>query len=110
MEEEHCISEAKMIIKKLRDRRYPEYILERAVQKIQQITRRQLLTPRTHEEDQRISYIISFNPSNPDMNSIALQHLHLLARMRRNPITQDKSSNSLQEIKEFERNDHQWIS
>ena len=89
-EEEHFISEAKMIIKKLRDRKYPEYILERAVQKIQKITRTQLLTPRTRKEDQRIRYIISFNPSNPDMKSIALQHLHLLARMRRNPITQDK--------------------
>ena len=89
-EEEHFISEAKMIIKKLRDRRYPEYILKRAAQKIQEITRRQLLTPRIREEDQRIRYIISFNPSNPDMKSIVLQHLHLLARMRRNPITQYK--------------------
>ena len=87
--EKHFISEAK-IISKLRDRRYPEYILERAVNKIQDITRTQLLTPRTCVEDQRIRYIISFNPSNPDMKSIALQHLHLLARMRRNPITQDK--------------------
>ena len=53
-------------------------------------SRNQLLTFRTQEEDHRIRYIISYNPSNPDMKSIALHHLHLLARMRRNPITQDK--------------------
>ena len=89
-EEQHFITEARMIINKLRNRKYPEYILERAVNKIQELSRDQLLTPRTRSEDQRIRYIISFNPSNPDMKSIALQHLHLLGRMRRNPITEDK--------------------
>ena len=89
-EEKHFITEARMIINKLRDRKYPENILERAVKKIQELSRDQLLTPRTRSEDQRIRYIISFNPSNPDMKNIALQHLHLLGRMRRNPITQDK--------------------
>ena len=95
-----------MIINKLRDRRYPEYILERAVNKIQEVTGTELLTPRTCVEGQRIRYIISFNPSNPDMKSIALQHLHLLARMRRNPITQGQSTNSLQEVKKSERIDN----
>ena len=89
-EESHFISEVRMIINKLRERKYPEYILERAVNKIQEITRDQLLRPRERKEDPRIRYIISFNPSNPDMKSIALQHLHLLARMRRNTITQEK--------------------
>ena len=64
-EEEHFISEAKTIIKKLRSQKYPEYILEQAVQKI--------------------------NPSNPNMKSIYLKHLHLLARMKQNPITQEKT-------------------
>ena len=85
--EEHFISEARTIINKLRDRRYPESILERAVKKILVVTRAHLLTPQLKKEDTRIRYIISYNPSNPDMKSIILQHIHLLGRMRRNPIS-----------------------
>ena len=73
----------------MRERKYPESILERAVQKIQLVSRTHLLTPRTKQEDTRIRYIISYNPSNPDMKSIILQHIHLLGRMRRNPILQN---------------------
>ena len=58
--------------------------------KVQEISRTQLLTPRPPKEGPRIRYIISYNPSNPDMRNMALHHLHLLARMRRNPITQER--------------------
>ena len=85
--ETEFILEAKTIINKLRERKYPESILERATTKILQITREQLMEPRPTEEDNRIRYILTYNPSNPDMKSITLQHIHLLARMRRNPIT-----------------------
>ena len=34
---------------------------------------------------------MSFNPSNPNMKNIYLKHLHLLARMKRNPITQENT-------------------
>ena len=86
--EEHFIMEAKTTINKLRDRKYPESILTRAVNKILQVTRTQLLTPKLPQEDSRIRYIITYNPSNPDMKSIILHHIHLLGRMRRNPIFQ----------------------
>ena len=88
--ESEFISEAKMIINKLRERKYPESILERATMKILSISREDLMTPKNRTEDNRIRYILTYNPSNPDMRSITLQHIHLLARMRRNPITVEK--------------------
>ena len=88
--EDHFISEAKTIINKLRERKYPEKILEQAVQKILSISREELLDHKTKEEDTRIRYVITYNPSNPKMKDISLKHLHLLARMKRNPINHEK--------------------
>ena len=88
--EEHFTSEARSIIQKLRERKYPESILERAVKKILEITRQQLLEPKVKEEDTRIRYITTYNPSNPKMKDISLKHLYLLSRMKRNPITQEQ--------------------
>ena len=76
-EEPNFIAEAKTIIRKLRARKYPESILERVVKKILQLDREQPF--------------MSFNPSNPNMKNIYLKHLHLLARMKRNPITQENT-------------------
>ena len=63
-EEEHFVSEARSIIQKLRERKYPESILERAVKKILEITRQQLLEPKITEEDIRIRFVTTYNPSN----------------------------------------------
>ena len=54
--EEHFIVEAKMIVNKLRERKYPESILEQAILKIQEVTGEQLLELRIKKEDQRIRY------------------------------------------------------
>ena len=89
-EEEYFIKEGKMIIHKLRERKYPESILERAVKKIELVSRDHLMEPKQKIEDNRIRYILTYNPSNPDMKSIILQHAYLLSRMKRNPITQEK--------------------
>ena len=48
------------------------------------------MEPKQKIEDNRIRYILTYNPSNPDMKSIILQHAYLLSRMKRNPITQEK--------------------
>ena len=88
--EDHFTSEAKSIINKLRERKYPEKILEQAVQKILSISREELLEKKIKEEDTRIRYVITYNPSNPKMKEISLKHLHLLARMKRNPINHEK--------------------
>ena len=89
-EEDYFIKEGRMIIHKLRERKYPEPILERAVKKIELVSREHLMEPKQKIEDNRIRYILSYNPSNPDMKSIILQHTYLLSRMKRNPITQEK--------------------
>ena len=83
-------TEARAIVKILRGRRYPESILIKAVKRILEINRSDLLIPKEKEEDTRIRYIITYNPANPPMNKVMSQHLHLLARMRRNPITPEK--------------------
>ena len=88
--EDHFIAEAKSIIQKLRDRKYPENILEQSVNKILCITRTKLLDQKLREEDTRIRYVITYNPSNPKMKEISLKHLHLLARMKSNPINHEK--------------------
>ena len=88
--EEDFISEAKSIITKLRKRKYPEKILRTAVERITKINREELLLPKEKKEDSRIRYIMTFNPSNPRMNEITATNIHLLARMRRNPITLEK--------------------
>ena len=90
-EEDYFIKEGRMIIQKLRERKYPESILERAVKKIELVSREHLMEPKQKIEDNRIRYILSYNPSNPDMKSIILQHTYLLSRMKRNPITQSRS-------------------
>ena len=55
--EESFLSEARMTINKLWERKYPEYILERAV-KIQLISRYQLMETRPPNEDTRIRFFI----------------------------------------------------
>ena len=52
--ESEFVLESKTSINKLRERKYPESILERATTKILQITREQLMEPRPKEEDNRI--------------------------------------------------------
>ena len=44
---------------------------------------------RIRKDDTRIKYILTFNPSNPNMTDIILQHLHMVARIKRNFITQE---------------------
>ena len=88
--EDHFISEAKAIIQKLSERKYPEKILEQSVNKILTISQTELLDQKLKEEDTRIRYVITYNPSNPKMKEISLKHLHLLARMKRNPINHKK--------------------
>ena len=51
------------------------------------INREELLKPKEVQEDNRIHYIITCNPRNPNMKEISYQHLHILAKMRKNPIT-----------------------
>ena len=46
--------------------------------------------PKLVEEDKRIHYIITYNPRNPKMKDLVLQNIHLLARMRKNPINQEQ--------------------
>ena len=87
---EDFISEAKSIIKTLRTRKYPESTLCAAVTRILMIERDTLLNPKNKEEDKRIRYIITFNPSNPPMRNIVEKHIHYLARMKRNPINLQK--------------------
>ena len=84
------ILEAKSIIKKLRERKYPESFLEQATAKILQINGEQLIEPRIREDDNRNRYILTYYPSNPDVKSVILQLIHLLDRIRRNPITVEK--------------------
>ena len=83
-EDLHFISEERKIIKKVRERKYFEYIQEPAVRKILNITREQLLQPRSRTEDQRIRYVTSFNLPNPNMRDT---HINLLARTKSNSIT-----------------------
>ena len=84
--ESEFIQEAKSIIKTLRQRKYPEEILTKAVKRILEVKREELLIPKTKEEDNRIRYITTFNPLNPPMRKIICQHVHMLGKMRRNPI------------------------
>ena len=84
--ESEFIQEAKSIIKTLRQRKYPEEILTKAVIRILEVKREELLIPKTKEEDNRIRYITTFNPLNPPMRKIISQHVHMLGKMRRNPI------------------------
>ncbi|MCG8624020.1 MAG: hypothetical protein MJE68_18770, partial [Proteobacteria bacterium] len=87
---EDFIQEAKNTVKTLRKRKYPEEILKKAVERVLNTTREELLMPKEKEEDNRIRYIITYNPSNPRMKNIIYQHIHLLAKMRKNPITMEK--------------------
>ena len=84
--ETEFIQEAKCIIRTLRQQKYPEEILMKAVKRILGVKREELLIPKIREEDNRIRYITTFNPANPPMRKIISQHIHMLGRMRRNPI------------------------
>ena len=88
--QEEFENEARSIINILRRRKYPESILRKAVLRIDTITRDELLKPKNVEEDKRIRYIITYNPRNPRMKDLVLQKIHLLARMRKNPINQEQ--------------------
>ena len=74
----------------LRKRKYPEKILYKAVERVLNINREELLKPKEVQEDTRICYIIIYNPRNPNMKEISYQHLHILAKMRKNPITNEQ--------------------
>ena len=87
---EEFISEARSIIRTLRTRKYPESKLISAVNRILSVSREILLNPKKKEEDKRIRYIITYNPSNPPMKNIIEKHIHYLARMKRNPINLQK--------------------
>ena len=58
--------------------------------RIDTITRDELLKPKNVEEDKRIRYIITYNPRNPRRKDLVLRNIHLLARMRKNPINQEQ--------------------
>ena len=68
------------------------------------LNREDLLKPKEKKEDNRIRYIITYNPRNPKMMTITQQHIHLLAKMRRNPITHEqiqtvfRKSNNLRDL------------
>ena len=81
--------EAKRIVNTLRKRKYPENLLEKAVSRSLTLNREELLKPKEKKEDTRIRYIITYNPRNPRMTDITQQHIHLLAKMRKNPITHE---------------------
>ena len=88
--QEEFENEARSIINILRRRKYPETILRKAVVRIDSITRDELLKPKKVKEDNRIHYIITYNSRNPKMKDLVLQNIHLLARMRKNPINQEQ--------------------
>ena len=81
--------EARNIVNTLRRRKYPEKLLETAVIRSLNLNREDLLKPKEKKEDNRIRYIMTYNPRNPKMTAIMQQHIHLLAKMRRNPITHE---------------------
>ena len=83
--ESEFIQEAKCIIRTLRQRKYPEEILRKAAQRILGVKCEELLIPKI-KEDNRIRYITTFNPANPPMRKIISQHIHMLGKMRINPI------------------------
>ena len=82
--------EATRILKTLHQRGYPPIVLEKALIRISDIDRNILLKPRSKTNDERIRYIMTFNPSNPNMKTIATENLHLMEKMRRNPIGPEK--------------------
>ena len=82
--------EATRILRTLHQRGYPPIVLEKALTRISDIDRDILLKPRTKTNDERIRYIMTYNPSNPDMKTIATENLHLMEKMRRNPIGPEK--------------------
>ena len=78
------------ILRTLHQRGYPPIVLEKALTRISDIDRDILLKPRTKTNDERIRYIMTYNPSNPNMKTIATENLHLMEKMRRNPIGPEK--------------------
>ena len=80
---------AKSIVNTLRRRKYPENLLEKTINWALTLNREELLKPKEKKEDNRIRYIITYNPRNPRMTDITQQHIHLLAKMRKNPITHE---------------------
>ena len=70
------------------------------------IKREELLKPKETQEYTRICYIITYHPRNPNMKEILQQHIHILAKMRKNPITNEQIQTFYKKIKKSERFTH----
>ena len=79
--------EAYRIIKILYERMYPMDVLEKALKRINSVTREELLKPTEKNKDQRIRYILTYNPANPDIKNTTSKNLHLMEKLKRNPIS-----------------------
>ena len=88
-EEKYFEEESKIIIQKLISRKYPNKLLQEALDKVKKMDKLQLLRQSTKKESHKIRLFTHYNPSNPKFHQILHDHKGILLMTRKEAIKSD---------------------